>query len=92
MARNGDGLFRRDGIWYFKYKDPGGVYREKSTGKKKQPQSLAFLYPPSAAGAAAGPDRRSFGLVACCATPGKRSKSSSRRIPRQPHSEASHGP
>ena len=36
MARDGDGLFRRAGIWYFKYKDPAGVYREKSTGKRKQ--------------------------------------------------------
>ena len=42
MARNGDGLFRRDGIWYFKYKDPSGVYREKSTGKKKQPEAREY--------------------------------------------------
>jgi integrase len=44
MARNGDGLFRRDGIWYFKYKDPGGVYREKSTGKKKQPEAREYKH------------------------------------------------
>ena len=44
MARNGDGLFRRDGIWYFKYKDPGGFYREKSTGKKKQPEAREYKH------------------------------------------------
>ncbi|HXB69548.1 MAG TPA: site-specific integrase [Candidatus Acidoferrales bacterium] len=44
MARNGDGLFRRDGVWYFKYKDPGGVYREKSTGKKKQPEAREYKH------------------------------------------------
>lgn len=44
MARNGDGLFRRDGIWYFKYKDPSGVYREKSTGKKKQPEARQYKH------------------------------------------------
>jgi integrase len=44
MARNGDGLFRRAGIWYFKYKDPGGVYREKSTGKKKQPEAREYKH------------------------------------------------
>jgi integrase len=44
MARNGDGLFRRDGIWYFKYKDPGGLYREKSTGKKKQPEAREYKH------------------------------------------------
>jgi integrase len=44
MARNGDGLFRRDGIWYFKYKDLGGVYREKSTGKKKQPEAREYKH------------------------------------------------
>jgi hypothetical protein len=42
MARNGDGLFRRDRIWYFKYKDPGGVYREKSTGK--QPEAREYKH------------------------------------------------
>ena len=44
MARNGDGLFRRDGIWYFKYKDLSGVYREKSTGKKKQPEARQYKH------------------------------------------------
>jgi len=29
MARNGDGLFRRDGIWYFKYKNQCGIYQGK---------------------------------------------------------------
>jgi integrase len=36
MPRNGDGFFRRDGIWYFKYRDSSGIYREKSTGTRKQ--------------------------------------------------------
>jgi integrase len=44
MARDGDGLFRRYGIWYFKYKDPGGLYREKSTGKKKQPEAREYKH------------------------------------------------
>jgi integrase len=44
MARKGDGLFRRDGIWYFKYKDRGGLYREKSTGKKKQPEAREYKH------------------------------------------------
>jgi integrase len=42
MARNGDGLFRRHGIWYFKYKESRGGYREKSTGKKKQPEARDY--------------------------------------------------
>ena len=33
MARNGDGLYRRESIWVFKYKDQSGIYREKSTGQ-----------------------------------------------------------
>ena len=41
MARNGDGLFRRDGIWYFKYKNQCGIYQEKSTGRHKQPEARA---------------------------------------------------
>ena len=44
MARNGDGLFRRDGIWYFKYRDHSGVYREKSTGKRKQPEAREYKH------------------------------------------------
>jgi integrase len=44
MARDGDGLFRRYGIWYFKYKDPSGGYREKSTGKKKQPEARDYKH------------------------------------------------
>jgi integrase len=44
MARNGDGLFRRDCIWYFKYKDQYGVYREKSTGKRKQPEAREYKH------------------------------------------------
>ena len=44
MARDGDGLFRRAGIWYFKYKDPAGVYREKSTGKRKQPEAREYKH------------------------------------------------
>ena len=44
MARDGDGLFRRSGIWYFKYKDQSGVYREKSTGKRKQPAAREYKH------------------------------------------------
>lgn len=36
MPRNGDGLFRRRGIWCFKYKSGDGRYHEKSTGKRKK--------------------------------------------------------
>jgi hypothetical protein len=39
MARNGDGLFRRGGIWVFKYKDQTGIYREKSTSQRKQSEA-----------------------------------------------------
>jgi integrase len=44
MARDGDGLFRRQGIWYFKYRDPGGGYREKSTGQRKQPDARTYKH------------------------------------------------
>lgn len=44
MARDGDGLFRRDGIWYFKYKDQSGAYHEKSTGKRKQPAAREYKH------------------------------------------------
>jgi len=44
MARNGDGLFRRAEIWYFKYKDLVGVYREKSSGKRKQPEARQYKH------------------------------------------------
>ncbi len=44
MARNGDGLFRREGIWYFKYRDLSGVYREKSSGKRKQPEARDYKH------------------------------------------------
>src|SRR3954470_15730206 len=44
MARNGDGLFRRNRIWCFKYKDPSGVYREKSTGERKQPDARKYKH------------------------------------------------
>ena len=44
MARDGDGLFRRDGIWSFKYKNRHGVYREKSTGKRKQPEAREYKH------------------------------------------------
>jgi integrase len=44
MARDGDGLFRRGGIWYFKYKDQSGLYREKSTGKRKQPEAREYKH------------------------------------------------
>lgn len=39
MSRDGDGLFRRGALWYFKYKDQAGQYREKSTGQRKQPDA-----------------------------------------------------
>ncbi len=39
MPRDGDGLFRRDEVWYFEYKNHCGVYQEKSTGKRKQPEA-----------------------------------------------------
>ena len=44
MARNGDGLFRRDATWYFKYRDDCGVYREKSTGKRKQGEARDYKH------------------------------------------------
>lgn len=44
MARDGDGLFRRAGLWYFKYKDQSGRYREKSTGKRKQPDAREYKH------------------------------------------------
>ena len=40
MARDGDGLFLRNGYWAFKYRDDAGQWHEKSTGKKKQSQAL----------------------------------------------------
>jgi integrase len=44
MARNGDGLFRRDGIWYFKYRDRNGTYHEKSAGTRKQPIAREYKH------------------------------------------------
>ena len=44
MARNGDGLFRRSDIWSFKYRDPSGQYREKSTGKRKQAEARDYKH------------------------------------------------
>lgn len=44
MARDGDGLFRRAGIWYFKYRHPAGGYREKSTGMRKQPDARTYKH------------------------------------------------
>jgi len=44
MARNGDGLFRRGCIWYFKYRDPSVGYREKSTGQRKQPDARTYKH------------------------------------------------
>ncbi len=44
MARDGDGLFRRRGIWYFKYKDANGGYREKSTGTKRQAEARDYKH------------------------------------------------
>ena len=44
MARDGDGLFRRQGVWYFKYRVPGGGYREKSTGQHKQADARSYKH------------------------------------------------
>ncbi len=44
MPRDGDGLFRRDGIWVFKFKNPSGAYQEKSTGKRKQSEAREFKH------------------------------------------------
>jgi integrase len=44
MARNGDGLFRRDAIWYFKYRNDCGAYREKSSGKRKQGEARDYKH------------------------------------------------
>jgi len=44
MARNGDGFHRRRGLWGFRYKDDQGVYREKSTGKRKQPEAREYKH------------------------------------------------
>jgi len=44
MARNGDGLFRREEIWYFKYRNQNGEYREKSTGKRKQAEAREYKH------------------------------------------------
>ncbi len=44
MARDGDGLFRREGIWYFKYRSQNGQYREKSTGKRKQAEAREYKH------------------------------------------------
>jgi len=35
-------LFRRDGIWGFRFKNQSGVYQEESTGKRKQPEAREF--------------------------------------------------
>ena len=59
--------------------------------RRKQPRTLAFPSQPSAAGAARRAARRSSGMVAYCGTVVKRSRRSSRTIPRPPHSEAIHG-
>ena len=40
----GSASFRRDGIWYFKYKDPGGFYREKSTGKRPEAREYKDVF------------------------------------------------
>jgi hypothetical protein len=40
MARNGDGLFLRNGYWAFKYPDGVGRWPEKSTGLKNQSQAF----------------------------------------------------
>ena len=40
MARNGDGLFLRNGYWAFRYRDDARKWPEKSTGKKNKNQAL----------------------------------------------------
>jgi len=44
MARDGDGLFRRGDIWYFKYRGSLGGYREKSTGHRKQSDARVYKH------------------------------------------------
>ena len=44
MPRNGDGYFRRDGIWYFKFRDTSGVYHEKSTGTRRQSDAREYKH------------------------------------------------
>jgi integrase len=40
--RKRDGLYRRDGVFAFRYKDVSGVWREKYTGTKDRVQAKAF--------------------------------------------------
>jgi len=42
MSRKKDGLFRRDGIFAFRYKDTAGIWREKSTGKTEREDAKTF--------------------------------------------------
>jgi integrase len=39
MARDGDNLFLRGRVWYFKYKGADGKYHEQSTGKQKKTEA-----------------------------------------------------
>jgi len=36
MGRDGDGLFERNGVWSFRYRDAMGKWREKSTGHRRR--------------------------------------------------------
>ncbi len=42
MPRGKDGLYRRDGILAFRYKDADGAWREKSTGARDRQQARDF--------------------------------------------------
>lgn len=42
MPRDGDGLFRRNGVWHFKFKGADGAYHEKSTRCRKHQEAQQF--------------------------------------------------
>jgi integrase len=42
MARGKDGLYKRDGILAFRYKDAAGQWREKSTGERQRAAARQF--------------------------------------------------
>ena len=42
MPRDGDGLFRRQGVWSFKFKGPDGRYHEKSTQCRKHQDAQQY--------------------------------------------------
>ena len=42
MKRSRDGLYRRGGVFAFRYQDKDGVWREKYTGKAYRTEAKAF--------------------------------------------------